>query len=69
MAVVTGDSEQEVRNRLKKLPVLDYAGGDCIVRISSEKQAHEVANELRAWFDERPGYYKKENIDAVTAGA
>jgi hypothetical protein len=60
LAQVLGLTDQQAKDILKQLPVLDMKSSDCIIRLESKQQAEAVALRFREWFAKYPGFYKQQ---------
>lgn len=59
ISAVIGLPETEIRETLQKqFEVLDPEGFDYVIRLKSAVEAQKLADQLKAWFDEHPGFYK-----------
>jgi hypothetical protein len=68
LAEVLGMAESEANQLLQKLPVLEIAGGDRILRLADRNAAEAVAKQLRDWFDKYPGFYARAAAGATAGG-
>ena len=54
--------EQETKDLLAKLPVLEMVASDnkddCIIRLENQQAADSAGKMLQEWFEKYPGYYK-----------
>lgn len=57
LAQVLGIPEQQAKDLLRKLPVLDMKTSDCIIRLQNHQAAQLVAKSFREWFAQHPGFY------------
>jgi Endonuclease NucS len=57
LAQVLGVSENQAKEMLNKLPLLEMKGADAIARLKDERAAQEVSKQIAAWFQKYPGFY------------
>jgi hypothetical protein len=58
LAQVLAVSEQQAKELLKTLPVLDMKTSDCIIRIPDKQAAENIASHFKEWFVKYPGFYQ-----------
>jgi hypothetical protein len=60
LAQVLAVSEQQAKDLLKQLPVLDMKTSDCIIRLTDQQAAENIATHFRDWFTRYPGFYQNQ---------
>jgi len=59
LAQVLCVSENQAREMLSKLPILEMKGVDAIVRLKDDRSAQEVAKQVEGWFQKYPGFQQQ----------